>query len=471
GRLTDLAIDGDGFFIVDGAEQLYTRDGSFSIDAENRLVTADGLFVQGYGVDEEGEIVDGVLANVEIPLGGMTMAKQTETAALSGNLNADGDLATSAGIIESGIEIFSGGGPVTGATLLTAVEDATATPLFTVGDVVSLEGTRGSRLQDRIELNVEATTTVADLQSFFEQGLGILPGVAQPAGSTSGASLKAGPTTGTTLVLTSNTGTANNVAIEGSALQLNGSTLMTFQTGSDGLGNLHNPVGESIHTQMVAYDSLGVPMTIDVTMTLESTDTTGTTWRYIAASPDDVRYAGGANFVAGASGQILGTGTVSFDTDGRKIDDGTSEIVTVDRTDTGAEPLVDIELDFDQVTSLASPESTMFTQQDGVPIGTLVGFGIAGNGIITGSFDNGLSTTLGQIGMATFENNLGLLDQGGGFYTIGANSGEPRIGRPLEASAGSVRAGALELSNVDLSQEFVNLIIASTGFSAASRVI
>jgi flagellar hook protein FlgE len=56
-------------------------------------------------------------------------------------------------------------------------------------------------------------------------------------------------------------------------------------------------------------------------------------------------------------------------------------------------------------------------------------------------------------------------------YTSGANSGEPIITSPLQLGAGSVRAGALELSNVDLSKEFINLIIASTGFSASSRVI
>jgi flagellar hook protein FlgE len=56
-------------------------------------------------------------------------------------------------------------------------------------------------------------------------------------------------------------------------------------------------------------------------------------------------------------------------------------------------------------------------------------------------------------------------------YSAGGNSGVPVVGSPLQLGAGSVRSGALELSNVDLSAEFINLIISSTGFSAASRVI
>jgi flagellar hook protein FlgE len=73
--------------------------------------------------------------------------------------------------------------------------------------------------------------------------------------------------------------------------------------------------------------------------------------------------------------------------------------------------------------------------------------------------------------MATFTNPMGLNDQGGNMYTTGVNSGEAIISTPQTLGAGSIRSGALEQSNVDLSEEFINLIIASTGFSASSRVI
>ena len=73
--------------------------------------------------------------------------------------------------------------------------------------------------------------------------------------------------------------------------------------------------------------------------------------------------------------------------------------------------------------------------------------------------------------VATFANNQGLIDRGGNQYISGSNSGVPIVAAPQELGAGQVRSGALEQSNVDLSKEFVNLIISSTGFSAASRVI
>jgi flagellar hook protein FlgE len=467
GRPTDLAVDGDGFFIVRGKEQNYTRDGSFSLDSRNNLVTSGGQYVQGFAVDAEENIATGELVDLNIPIGGLTKAEATRNAFLSGNLNAGGDVSSGASVLDSSIELFAGGGPITPATPLTAVQDDTATNLFAVGDVLTLEGTRGGRRQTPLELTVDAATTVADFNSFMEQGLGVMPGVVQPSGATSGSAIKAGPTTGSTLNLVGNVGTGNAVSIEGSDLTINGTPLFGFGPGTTGGGVADNPAGETIHTTMLAYDSLGQSLRVDVTMNLEATTDGGTTWRYIASSADDTDYA---DFTPGSDGQILGTGTIDFDNNGRLLT-AANTTVTVNRAGTGAAPNVDINLDFSKVTSLADGDSEFFAQQDGTKIGTLVSFGIGNDGTITGSFDNGLTGKLGQVGMATFDNPQGLGDMGGNLYGVGANSGEPRVGAPLEGLAGGIRSGALEMSNVDLSNEFINLIIASTGFSAASRVI
>jgi flagellar hook protein FlgE len=467
GRQTDLAVDGDGFFIVRGQEQMYTRDGSFSLDSRNNLVTSDGQYVQGFGVDDQENILAGQLNDVNIPIGGLTKAEATRNAFLSGNLNAAGDLSSGASVLNSNAELFTGGGPVTGATLLTAVEDAAAVPMFAVGDVLELEGSRGGRRQTPLSMEVEATTTVAELNDFLAQGLGIASGIAQPSTATSGGGLKAGPTTGSQLVLVGNTGAGNAVSIEGSDLTINGSPLFGFAGGETAGGIQDDPAGETIHTSMIAYDSLGQPLRVDVTMNLEATTNDGTQWRFIATTADDSDYT---DFNAGSAGQVAGVGTVEFDTNGRLIQTNNGTL-TVNRQNTGAEPNVDISLDFSKVTSLADGNSEFFAQQDGTKIGTLVGFGIGQDGSITGSFDNGLTGLLGQVGLATFDNPQGLSDNGNSLYAVGSNSGEPRIGAPLEGLAGGIRSGALELSNVDLSGEFINLIIASTGFSAASRVI
>ncbi len=467
GRPTDLAVDGDGFFIVRGQDQQYTRDGSFKLSSRNQLVTSTGEFVQGFAVDDNENVLAGQLEDIIIPVGGLTKAEATKTAFLSGNLNAGGDLSGGASVIESGVELFEAGGPVTGASLLTNVDDSTATRMFAVGDVLTLQGTRGGRRQEPLEFAVTAASTVQDLQTFFNHGLGIQPGNVQPSGATSGGQLKAGPTTGSTLVLVGNTGTSNAVSVEGSDFSKNGMPLFTMVPGSDAGGVTDGPAGESIHTSTIAYDSLGQPLRIDLTLNLEQTTAAGTTWRVIATSPDDTDYA---TFDPAGAGQFLGSSTIEFDTNGRVIDPMGSTM-TVTRSDTGAAANVDIALDFSKVTALADSGSELFAQQDGTKIGSLVGFSIGNNGLITGTFDNGLTGALGQVAMATFDNPQGLSDSGGSLYNVGANSGEPRIGAPLEGLAGGIRSGALELSNVDLSNEFINLIIASTGFSAASRVI
>src|SRR5688572_10573133 len=67
GKPTDMAIDGSGFFVVDGDEQRYTRDGSFSLNGANELVTSSGEYVQGYLADEDGNVQAGQLSKINIP--------------------------------------------------------------------------------------------------------------------------------------------------------------------------------------------------------------------------------------------------------------------------------------------------------------------------------------------------------------------------------------------------------------------
>jgi flagellar hook protein FlgE len=97
------------------------------------------------------------------------------------------------------------------------------------------------------------------------------------------------------------------------------------------------------------------------------------------------------------------------------------------------------------------------SSQDGLAIGTLTSFSVGANGIVTGAFDNGLTSTLGQVAVATFDNPQGLVDKGGNMYVTGANSGVPKITGPLTLTAGAIRSGSLEGSNVDLSPPPVSL--------------
>ena len=121
------------------------------------------------------------------------------------------------------------------------------------------------------------------------------------------------------------------------------------------------------------------------------------------------------------------------------------------------------------MTDITSQISAL--SQDGSGIGTLEDFSISTDGTISGVFSNGLLRNIGQVVLATFANPRGLLDLGGNLFNLSSNSGNATIALPGSGRAGRIVGGALELSNVDLSEEFINLITASTGFSANARVL
>jgi flagellar hook protein FlgE len=475
GKNTDLAIEGDGFFVVKGTEQKYTRDGSFSLNSLNQLVNTSGDYVQGFSVDKNFNIVAGTVGNVTVPLGALTSAKETENAYFKGNLNANGQVATGASILTSQPLTTVGGlATPTAADLLTNIASAsgTATALFTPGQVFTLDGKKGGRDVPAATFVVTGTNTLGNLMTFFQEGMGIFPQGTNPgevpddgnaATPQPGLSLdtNAGDPAGSVrIAVTGNLGTENKLEIPGSGfVDANGQTPLAFADGVAG-GIASDPTGESVHTSIVAYDSLGTPISVGVTAVFESAANTGNTWRFYAESADDTDPA-----------MNLQTGTLTFDSTGKLIA-STGASVQIDRQATGAKTPMSVKLDFSQMTSLTSRDSELvMTHQDGNAIGTLNDFSIGQDGKITGSFTNGQTRTLGQVAIATFSNPLGLQDNGGNTYSQGANSGEAVIAAPLTLGSGSIRSGALEQSNVDLSKEFINMIVASTGFSAASRVI
>ncbi len=467
GQPTDMAIDGDGFFILNGSSQHFTRDGSFKLNPANQLVSADGSFVQGFGVDGQGNVVPGTLQNIAIPLGTTTAAKATGSVLLQGNLDSAGAVASGASILVSGpLTTVGGAAPPTTTTLLTGLASAAApgTAIIKVGDTYTVKGTKGGRSLDARTFTVTATSTVADLNTFLQQGMAIdTTAPTTPPEPTPGATLEADATNpnNARLVLTGNLGAQNAIELTGNAfVKSDGTTPISFADGTNAAGVASNAAGESVHTTVQAYDSLGSPINIDVTAVLETKSDTGNTWRFFAASGDN----------SGAS-QALGNGTLTFDTQGN-LKSTTGTAINIDRTGTGAKSPLVVKLDFSTLTSLASKSSDMVvTSQDGSPIGTLTTFSIGTDGRIVGTYSNGLSHTVGQVALATFTNKSGLIDKGGNDFVAGADSGVAVISTPQDLGAGTIRSGSLEQSNVDLSKEFVNLIISSTGFSAASKVI
>ncbi|HWE94813.1 MAG TPA: flagellar hook-basal body complex protein [Tepidisphaeraceae bacterium] len=470
GHATDMAIDGTGFFVTkDPDGQFYTRDGSFTLNSANQLVTSSGAFVQGYGVDANANVIPGQLQNITIPLGTSTIARATQNVSMQGNLDAAGQLPNGVSILTSqDLTTIGGAAAPTGATLLTQLA-STATPgtaSMNVGDVFTLTGDKGGRTLPSSTFTVTPTSTVNDLTTFYQQGLGIdtgVPASTNPNIPAPGATLEADAANPNSakLVITGNQGNDNALAMTGSAfVSQTGSLPFVFSDGTNAAGIKSNPSGESVHTSLVAYDSLGTPINVDITANLESKGSTGNVWRFTATSGDSKQ-----------GGQVVGDGTLTFDGNGAlQASSGTT--IAIDRTGTGSATPLSIKMDFSKMTELTGDSSSLvMTKQDGSPLGTLNSFNVGADGTITGAYSNGLTRTLGQVAIANFANPQGLDDKGGNVFAQGANSGVAVISSAMSLGNGAVRAGTLELSNVDLSTEFTNMIIASTGFSASSRVI
>jgi flagellar hook protein FlgE len=123
------------------------------------------------------------------------------------------------------------------------------------------------------------------------------------------------------------------------------------------------------------------------------------------------------------------------------------------------------------ITSFSGTSTAVMRDQDGYTAGTLVDFSIDRSGTISGAFSNGTNVELAQIVLADFNNPSGLLRVGDNMYGVSGNSGGAVLGYSLEGSQSTMTSGALEMSNVDLAQEFTSMIVTQRGFQANSRVI
>lgn len=352
----------------------------------------------------------------------------------------------------------------TGTSLLADIEVGPGLPLiadatFQAGGTATLTYTprKAGRVLEPVSINIGPTTTLNDFGNFLVGSLGIDTGVTQ--GVAPGFVVNG--TTGA-LEITGNYGTANDFTIQGSDFDLGNNIVLSKTAEAD---------GESIFTQFTAYDSLGAEVIIQMTAYLEDLGTEQSQFRLIFESPDQsIDPAAVPTGLTGQFDRSVGNALLTFDSLGQ-LADVTGNQLTVVRQLTGAATPLEFLLDVGGVSALAVDRSALaVVSQDGTPPGTLVDFNVGPNGIIQGVFDNGASRTLGQVVLARFSNNSGLVAQDNNLYRQGPNSGLPFITAPGNG-VGTLLNGALELSNTDVATSFVSLLTASTAFSANSRVI
>jgi len=219
-------------------------------------------------------------------------------------------------------------------------------------------------------------------------------------------------------------------------------------------------IGATHNMGITVYDGTGSPHQLQITFT----NTGPGQWTWVANC-------------ATAPVTPAGSGTVSFSVNGSLASftyPGGGSSLTLSPT-SGAPIQVSISSGsingIDGLAGFANPSNAVVNSQNGYQAGDLLNISVDNRGVITGYFSNGVTRNLAQIALATFNNPGGLLRSGDNIYEESPNSGSGVIGFAGATNRSTLTPGALEGSNVDISTEFTNMIIAQRGFQANARVI
>lgn len=360
GVSTDVAIQGQGFFILkDGEESFYTRNGQFGLDRDGTLVNpANGQRVQGWMArDLNGEQIVQAAAtptDLVIPVGSKDPAKATENVLFACNLNK-----TTPEILEGASESDIAKG--------TWGTEEKIYDSFGNEHLLSVSFTKVPGVSNSWQATVNVDSNNADFTQ-TRVGLGTTDGVQN-----------------TFIVNFDNYGQLASV--------------------EDSSGNISNQEGE-----IILQTSFTVPDA--------NADENGNPYRQTF------------NINLGTIGSMKNT-----------------------------------------ITQSASKSSTKAYSQDGYTLGYLDNFKIDSSGTITGVYSNGTNRVIGQLALATFANDRGLEKAGNNTYVETNNSGQANIGESGVAGKGSLLAGALEMSNVDLSEQMTDMIVTQRGFQSNAKTI
>jgi flagellar hook protein FlgE len=227
--------------------------------------------------------------------------------------------------------------------------------------------------------------------------------------------------------------------------------------------NSNATVGTSFSTPVQIFDSLGQSHQATVSYTKTATNT----WSYSVTLPTGTAVGFPANNI----------GTLTFDTSGNLVSpSGSVNNITFPTLTDGASDLsfnwnLNNSSGSPTISQLAAASSNMANSQDGFTSGVYQSFVVDSAGVITAQFSNGRTSTVGQLAVATVANTAGLTASGGNNFMTTAASGLATLGVAGAGGRGTLDDGALEQSNVNISTEFSNLIIAQRAFEANSKTV
>lgn len=314
---------------------------------------------------------------------------------------------------------------------------------YVTGDVITVSGvdSDGTAIEVPFQYGVDGTT-LGDFVSFI--------GNAYP-----NSTVSFDAASGLVQIESNDPGESDmSLVVSDSALNTGGSNWapVSFSVTSDGTGP------DTVASSIQIYDESGIEHILN--FELERQD--NGTWMITSSMADDGdQVINGETFFVGFNpdGSIQGLSGFNLTV---QFENGSSSDIQVDLGSSGG---------LDGITQYGSDNSLIADSQDGFPPGELSSITVNSNGEVEGFYSNGQAQVLGAFGVARFNNELGLLDLGDGYFGESANSGSVALGAGAQGGTGNVVGGALEQSNVSTADEFVRLIQAQRGYQANARII
>lgn len=465
GNPFDIMITGDNFFVVsNGSENFFTRDGSFYVDgAGNLAMTSTGYNVMGWGVDETtGNIKQDTVTALRImSAANMTYPPEATTQAnISGILDENDKDVTSANGKTVNLNFFDARGYSYTAKFTFKQSSGTASNEYSMELTKLLDSTGAEIDISKVKFGDNSTQTLQTPVTF--------------AGDTyewDGKQLK----TKADKKVVADLSAAFNA--DGSLIDTsNGAAAAKAQQETlDAIAAAYGYEGSTDEfLKLYQKDAKGTEVTVE-TMLGNMAKTTTAQGDLVLTTDKDKPMTMDGRFFEGVK--------VIFDTDTGKLKQVGSNVTdfktNVDFTPLGGN-FSNITIDLSECTNYDNKGTSTIgaTSGDldglgtGRRLGDMIGVFIQKDGMIYASYDNGMTKLLGQIATAAFANASGLEKEGDNLYSATLNSGEfDGIGVDITAGGGYMSPGQLEMSNVDLSSEFTEMITTQRGFQANSRII
>lgn len=465
GNPFDIMITGDNFFVVsNGSENFFTRDGSFYVDgAGNLAMTSTGYNVMGWGVDETtGNIKQDTVTALRImSAANMTYPPEATTKAnISGILDENDKDVTSANGKTVNLNFFDARGYSYTAKFTFKQSSGTASNEYSMELTKLLDSTGAEIDISKVKFGDNSTQTLQTPVTF--------------AGDTyewDGKQLKtkADKKVVADLSVAFNAdGTLIDTSTDEAAAKAQQETL-------DAIAAAYGYEGSTDEfLKLYQKDANGTEVTVETMLGNMAKTTTAQGDLFLTTDKDKPMTMDG-RFFEGVK--------VIFDTDTGKLKQVGSNVTdfktNVDFTPLGGN-FSNITIDLSECTNYDNKGTSTIgaTSGDldglgtGRRLGDMIGVFIQKDGMIYASYDNGMTKLLGQIATAAFANASGLEKEGDNLYSATLNSGEfDGIGVDITAGGGYMSPGQLEMSNVDLSSEFTEMITTQRGFQANSRII